>query len=143
MRKASIKNKLIALWLIPGLGPRRFRNLLDYFGEIDKIFTAPPRDISKITGLDQKSAELIPTALDSKRFNDELQLIEKYKIKVIDYTEDIYPNLLHEIYDAPPILYVRGSSISTMESQSHLSVPEKRHSMAKACAKRLLRDWRN
>jgi DNA processing protein len=108
MRKASIKNKLIALWLIPGLGPRRFRNLLDYFGEIDKIFTAPPRDISKITGLDQKSAELIPTALDSKRFNDELQLIEKYKIKVVDYTEDIYPNLLHEIYDAPPILYVKG-----------------------------------
>ena len=108
MGKESDKHKLIALWLLPGLGPRRFKSLLDYFGEIDRIFSASPSDLAKITGLDLTITELIPTALQSKRFNDELQLIDQLDLQVIDYTEDRYPTLLREIYDAPPILYVKG-----------------------------------
>ena len=104
----EFKKKLIALWLIPGLGPRRISSLLNHFGEIEQIIQASPSDLSRVTGLDRKITEMIPLALQSKRFNDEIRLLDKYKLRVIDHTEESYPALLREIYDAPPLLYVKS-----------------------------------
>jgi len=108
MNVEDFKQKLIALWLIPGLGPRRINVLLDYYVDIDLIFRASSKELARLTGLDAKITELIPNAQESKRYKEELRLLDKHQLQVIDFTEKRYPNLLREIYDAPPILYIRG-----------------------------------
>jgi len=99
---------LLALWLIPGLGPRRIEMLLREFGQIDAVFKAPVSMLARITGLPPENVAAIPDALSSAALEKELSLIETHQLKLIDITQPEYPTLLQEIHDAPPILYTRG-----------------------------------
>ncbi len=99
---------LLALWLIPGLGPRRLKMLIEELGSPDAIFGASMAILSGITGLRTEQVEGIPTAMNSMALKKEISLIEKYQLHVMDFTQPEYPALLHEIHDAPPILYTRG-----------------------------------
>lgn len=99
---------LLALWLIPGLGPRRVEALLKELGSIDAIFGAPVSTLARITGLQAPSVESIPDALSSEVFKRELSLIDTHQLNLVDITQPEYPTLLREIHDAPPILYTRG-----------------------------------
>lgn len=98
----------LALWLIPGLGPRRISKLINNFENIESIFESSPQNLTRLLGMDSKISKLIPQARDSQIFKEELRLIKKYNLQVLDITQKKYPSLLREIYDAPPILYVRG-----------------------------------
>jgi DNA processing protein len=100
---------LLALWLIPGLGPRRIEMLLEQLGSLDAIFGASVANLAATTGLTVQSAQLIPDAQNSEALKQELSLIDRYQLQVIDYTQPAYPNLLRETYDAPPILYTKGN----------------------------------
>jgi len=100
---------LLALWLIPGLGPRRIEMLLEQLGSLDAIFGASVANLAATTGLTAQSAQQIPEAQNSEALQQELSLIEKYQLQVIDYTQPAYPDLLRETYDAPPILYIKGN----------------------------------
>lgn len=100
---------ILALWHIPGLGPRRIRKLWNSFGSVDAIFNTKIRDLAALLEMPPDSVSSIPSALESKSFKEELQLIESLKIDVIDFTSNRYPVVLNEIYNAPPILYTKGS----------------------------------
>lgn len=101
--------RLLALWLIPGLGPRRIEMLLQQLGSLDAIFGASLSTLSRITGLAAEKIKSIPDGTDSKSVQQELSLIEKYQLQVLDYTNVGYPRLLREIHNAPPILYTKGN----------------------------------
>ncbi len=100
---------LLALWLISGMGPRRIYKLVEHFGQVEKVFDTSPSNLSKILGVDIKITEKISSALESGTLANELRLLEKHQIEVIDYTQESYPRLLKEIYNAPPILYQKGN----------------------------------
>lgn len=99
---------LIALWLIPGLGPVRIKKLLKRFSSVETIFDASSLQLSEALELDKSITSLIPRALEADRLKRELALIERHQIEIIDFTTDKYPGLLKEIYSAPPILYKKG-----------------------------------
>ncbi|MBU2645910.1 DNA-processing protein DprA [bacterium] len=100
---------LLALWLIPGLGPRRIEMLCQQLGSLDAVFGASIDNLSKITSLAPEMVKSIPEAMTSKTLQQELSLIEKYRLRILDNTQPAYPELLREIHDAPPILYTRGN----------------------------------
>jgi DNA processing protein len=108
MIESKTTKGLLALWLIPGMGPRRIETLLQQFGNLDDVFNASQVELAKTTGLGPELIKRIAEGLNSKALDQELSLIDKYKLKVLDYTQDTYPILLREIYNAPPILYTRG-----------------------------------
>lgn len=99
---------LLALWLIPGMGPRRLDQLLNTLGSLDTVFGTSIATLAGITGLAPHQVEEIPVALESEHLQVELKLIEKYRLHVTDYLQPEYPQLLREIPDAPPVLYSRG-----------------------------------
>ncbi len=99
----------LALWLIPGLGPRRIQKLCDRFSHVESIFNASTNQVVEACGVDSTTARLIPQALNSNKLQKELTLIEKYQVEVIDFTQKQYPKLLKEIYNAPPVLYIKGN----------------------------------
>ncbi len=92
---------------IPGIGKVKILLLLDHFGSLENAWRASLGDLEK-AGLDAKSYSMIVKMRQNLKPDNELNILEKYKVKAISYNSDEYPRRLKEIYDSPPIIYVRG-----------------------------------
>jgi DNA processing protein len=99
----------IALKSIGGIGNITFPALVDKFGSLSAIFTAPVSQLKEIRGISQEIAKAINSFRDWDKVKEELELIDKNKINIITYQDDTYPAKLMNIYDRPPFLYVRGN----------------------------------
>ncbi len=98
----------LALNLIPGVGSIIFKRLLDRFNTPEAVFSAPIKELLKIEGLGEKIANEIKKGPDQKKIEKELKIIRELGIKIIKIKDDYYPNRLKDIYDPPPLLFVRG-----------------------------------
>ena len=98
----------LALSLVPGVGSILMKRLLDDFKTPEAVFKASKKHLLSVEGLGEKVAlEILKGPLD-KRVRRELSLIEKAKVKLLAITDEHYPKRLREIYDPPPLLYMRG-----------------------------------
>jgi len=98
----------VALALTPGLGARTAGKLLREFGSPDAIFNA------SLTALEgQRLPAAVAQALHSRRpLSDaakELAQVQAAGCRLLTWDEPQYPARLREIYDPPPLLYVRGN----------------------------------
>ena len=103
----------IALWLklirADGIGPTLFKRLLDFFGGVERIFTASVTELTKVEGIGNKTAESIVRTRDAFDEDSELALADKLGVWVIHLQDDRYPPALKAIYDPPPVLYIKGT----------------------------------
>ena len=103
----------IALWLklirAEGVGPTLFKRLLDYFEDVEHIFTASVAELTKIEGIGNKTAESIVRTRDAFDVDSELGLADKLGVWIIHLQDKRYPPALRAIYDPPPVLYVKGT----------------------------------
>src|SRR3989337_1689057 len=106
----------VALAAAPGIGPVRFKVLLQHFKSAEAIWEAPEKVISKILtpALFKQFVEF------RKNFDIESYLakISKSNIRVITLEDKNYPKLLKEIADPPPVLYVKGEIETKSESET-------------------------
>ena len=98
----------LALALTPGLGARTAGKLLRELGSPDAIFNA------SLTALEgQNLPAQVAQALHSRRpLSDaarELAQVQAIGCHLLTWDEPSYPARLREIYDPPPLLYVRGN----------------------------------
>ncbi|GAB6268238.1 MAG: DNA-processing protein DprA [Smithella sp.] len=105
----SILKYWIALKSIPGVGNITFPALMDKFGSISDIFTAPLSELRIIPGISQNTATAIAGFKNWDKIKEELELLDKNKINVITCQDKLYPAKLLNIYDRPPLIYVRGN----------------------------------
>lgn len=96
--------------LIPGIGRVRFNQLESYFGSLQYAWQASTADF-KQAGLDSASIRAINQHRPKISLEEEEEKLERYGVKVLTYHGDEYPSRLKEIYDYPPLLYMRGSLI--------------------------------
>lgn len=94
--------------LIPGIGRIRLSLLEAFFGDLGKAWYASASEL-RSAGLDAKSMETILTMRSQISLDIELEKLERYKVKVLTGNDAGYPARLKEIYDFPPLLYVRGT----------------------------------
>ena len=94
---------------VPGIGPTRFRALMNRFGTPDEVLKAKVKDLLSVPGIDERTVEAIGLRRDHQFVQKQLELIERHKVDVVTYKDDRYPENLKKIYDAPPILYLRGA----------------------------------
>jgi DNA processing protein len=97
----------LALALTPGLGARMAGKLLRAFGSPDAIFNA------SLTALEaQRLPAAVAQALHTKQplslAAKELAQADAAGCRLLTWDEPEYPARLREIYDPPPLLYVRG-----------------------------------
>jgi len=108
--KAS--NKDIKYWvgfsLIPGIGRVKFTQLENYFGSLEAAWQAAPADL-KHAGLDTSSIHAITSWRPKISLEAEIEKLDRYGVKALTCHDPDYPSRLKEIYDYPPLLYVRGS----------------------------------
>jgi DNA processing protein len=100
----------IALTQIPNIGAVQAKLLLDHFGEAKTIFRAKLSTLEKIEGIGSVRAGFIKSFEDYSRAEEEMAFIEKYKITPLFIQADDYPQRLLHCYDAPTMLYYRGSA---------------------------------
>ncbi|MCC7523378.1 MAG: DNA-protecting protein DprA [Chitinophagaceae bacterium] len=100
----------IALTMVPQIGDVHARELLQHFGDAEKIFTARKSHLDKFPGIGTIRAKSIKSFTDFRRAEEELRFIDQYKISVFKQTDAGYPKRLLHCYDAPTLLYFKGSA---------------------------------
>lgn len=93
--------------LIPGVGPAKLRRLLDRFGDLEEAWFASGPSLLH-AGLDQRTVDVVLEARQRLRPVQELEKVFRLGVQVLTLADEQYPTRLREIYDAPPVLYVRG-----------------------------------
>ncbi len=93
---------------IPGIGRVRLSQLKEYFGGLQRAWKAPEGKL-KQAGLDSRSIDALVTLRPRISLDAEMEKLERYKVKVLTCDDPLYPSRLKEIYDYPPVLYVRGN----------------------------------
>jgi len=94
--------------LVPGIGPRRLQALLDTFGSPSLAWNAPPARLSD-AGLDRRSLDNLLEARSKLSLDRELEKVQSAGVQLISWEDQAYPRHLRNIYDPPPLLYVRGT----------------------------------
>lgn len=89
------KTYWVAFSVFPGIGPVRFRLLLDRFGSAKAAWAAP---------LSEKFIHFRKT-FDIEEY---LERLAKLHVSVLTLNDPKYPRLLKEISDPPFLLYIRG-----------------------------------
>ena len=98
----------LALRLTPGLGARLTAKLLRQFGSPEEIFRASLTELEAC----QLQAAVAQSIFSKACFRDaemELARVRKSGCRLVHWEENGYPKRLLEIYDPPPLLYLRGN----------------------------------
>ncbi len=97
----------LALNRVKGIGPARFRLLLEAFGTAEEAWKASPAswqeadlDARTSAALEQQRRRIEPEA--------ELERLLRLRVGVLRLVDADYPRLLREITPPPPVLYIRG-----------------------------------
>ncbi|MFH1639032.1 MAG: DNA-processing protein DprA [Chloroflexota bacterium] len=104
-------NEEIKYWvgfsMIPGVGRVRFGQLEKYFLSLENAWQARPDEL-KQAGLDSRTVAAILSCRTGISPEAEMEKLARYGVSVFSYHDEGYPARLKEIYDYPPVLYVRG-----------------------------------
>jgi DNA processing protein len=91
------------------VGPRTFGKLRSHFGSVDGALGASVSELTKVEGIGFKTAEQIARTRGKFDAAEELALAEELGVWMIHLEDARYPVLLKQIYDPPPVLYIKGT----------------------------------
>ena len=98
----------LALSFIDGLGSVIYRNLMQRFHSPDRVFKASVKDLETVGGIKRRVIKEIKGFTKTAEVERELELIEQHQVTLVTFVDDNYPSPLLNIYDPPPLLYVKG-----------------------------------
>ncbi len=93
---------------IPGIGRVRLGQLESYFGNLELAWKAPLGELKR-AGLDSSVLRAIDQWRDKISPDTEMENVERYHLQVLTCKDPDYPKRLKEIYDYPPVIYIKGA----------------------------------
>lgn len=106
MSEIPLRDRLIALSLLPFLSPARARLLLESFDPLESISSASPAFLQGLLSVTPEMAALVKNPLTAAA----RRLLPSLRQSVITLADDDYPPRLREIADPPLVLHFRGDS---------------------------------
>lgn len=93
---------------LPGIGPKRFALLKNYFGSAEKAWSAPTDKLTKINFPEKLIAEFIK--FRQEKFDPDMYYLRLCRagVKVLFLDDENYPINLKRIDNAPFVLYIKG-----------------------------------
>ena len=85
---------LLSLFSVPGVGSFRMRGLVGHFGSCGEVLRADEQELSRVEGVDRKTAKNIKKKVDGRFVEDQLSLAEKHGVRLISFWNDAYPEML-------------------------------------------------
>ncbi|MDO9333766.1 MAG: DNA-processing protein DprA [Dehalococcoidales bacterium] len=107
MNKKDLKY-WVGFSFIPGIGRVRLNQLENHFGNLESAWKAPAGELRQAR-LDDGVVRAITTWRPKIALDDEMEKLKRYGVQLLTWHDDDYPARLKEIYDYPPLLYIRGS----------------------------------
>ena len=117
----------VAFKRVPSIGRARFQKLLSHFGSMSEAWRASSDALSK-AGLEPKSVRAISTARSKVDPDAEIERLQDSGVAAYTWEDEEYPPLLKEIYDLPPVLFVKGKLLA--EDQRGVAVVGTRRATA-------------
>ncbi len=105
--KLSASKYWVGFSSVHGIGPMKFRALLNHFGDLEEAWHADAREL-KEAGLDQRALGNFMTTRTTISLEREMEKIERQGARVFTWDDPAYPPRLLNIYNPPPVLYVKG-----------------------------------
>lgn len=103
----------LAYWIafsrVLGIGPVRFKKLLDFFRDDVAAAWKASSGALRAAGLGPRTIEDFLVQRASIVPQKELERLERKKVRILTWQDDGYPPLLRKIDYAPPVLYVWGT----------------------------------
>ena len=106
--EAEILKYWLAFSRVPGIGRARLKLLEEHFGTLDQAWRANGAEL-QAAGLDKRTTLSITTRRSKLNPEEELDRLGKSGAQALTWHDAGYPARLKEIYDLPPVLYVRGA----------------------------------
>ena len=97
----------IAFNRIRGIGRVRFKLLESSFDSIQAAWSANESEL-RAAGLDSRTIRAIVNGRQSVDPDAELEALERSGVRALTWHDADYPPRLKQIYDLPPLLYVKG-----------------------------------
>lgn len=98
----------LMLLAIPGIGPSRFRALVEKFGSPKEVLEASVEQLMQLPRMDEKTALAIKNYRDQSSIEKQLAAIQKHQVRVVGFQDPEYPELLGQIHDPPSLLFIKG-----------------------------------
>lgn len=111
---SALSEALVAalrLALVPGVGPRIRRKLLDKFGTYEAIFSATPSELRAVDHVGPKVSKAIFAARQEIDVESEIELCRRNQVQIIAESDDSYPRSLRDLPDPPGVLFVKGEIV--------------------------------
>lgn len=99
---------MLRLCLVPGVGPKTRKALLEFFGSAKAVLDAPMSQLREVKNVGPKLAHAIADARETIDAEAEIARCREYGIDIILESDPAYPRPLKEIHDPPGVLFVRG-----------------------------------
>ncbi len=107
-----MREKELKYWLglsaLEPIGPVRFKRIINHFNQISDFFKADRKSLTA-AGIEPWIVNKVIESRASLNIEEKWKQLKNEEIKLITFRDDDYPKLLKEIYDFPPLLYVRGN----------------------------------
>lgn len=100
---------LVALSLVPGVGPGRIRALLAALGSAEAVLGASKTTLADVPDIGPQTASAIVGFDDYDAVDAQLAEAEKIGARLITAWDAEFPRLLRQIYDPPAFLWLRGT----------------------------------
>lgn len=121
----SINNIILHLSLIDKVGPATIDKMITSFNAFKEqelllnIYDLDLKDLIYYSGFKEHIAKLIYDGLQDKTLLEkELNLLDKYQIRILTIFDQDYPILLKEIYLPPAVLYIKADEDFKFSSNS-------------------------
>ena len=122
------RTALLILNMLPGIGPGRKRQLVNYFGSAKNALAASEQALRQAPGIGQRLATVLHEWEKHCDLAAEINLARQAGVTIITEEDDVYPPLLREIHDPPICLYVTGNLDILKNSAGAIAIVGTRHS---------------
>jgi DNA processing protein len=138
----NIEDKLywLALNMVPGVGPIAYRNLVDQFHDPEQVFAASPKALAAVEGIGEKTIGAIKDFPAEETAAAELKRAKDLGVSILTFRDQGYPKNLLQIYDPPPLLYVRGGLDQVNSPMVAMVGSRKGSSYGRAVTKKISKD---
>ncbi len=102
----------VAFARVPQIGRARIALLEAHFGRLEDAWKASPAGLQE-AGLTGSALSALLAARDGISPEGELEGLDRLGVLALTWHDEAYPSGLKEIFDRPPLLYVRGRLTAT------------------------------
>ncbi len=134
---------LIALTMVPAIGPVTARKLINKVGSARAVFSQNRRVLENIEGIGPVLSRSINESSLLGQAAREIEFMERHRIDLLSYQNPDFPYRLNQCTDGPVLLYIRGDQNLRFEKSLSVVGTRRASSYGKGVCREIIRELAN